>query len=173
MSNILELAKKLKALADRGVDGEKLNAEAMLQKLMKKHNISADELETDTIDTEFININRNFEFLTMILIQSVIGEVQFYEIRKKGKRILNKIGFKCKKHELIEIQAKIDFYIKAFKAELEIFEVAFLGKNNIRPKFFNPENDHLRQNLDMETYLKIKSMQNGIDSHQFHKQIEQ
>ena len=173
MSNYLELAKKLKALAERGVDGEKLNAEAMLQKLMKKHDISIDELEADAIEIEFININRNFELITMVLIQSVIGEVKFYTMSKNGKMISTKIGFKCKKHELIEIQAKIDFYIKAFKAELEIFEVAFLGKNNIRPKFFNPENDHLRQKLDMETYQKIKSMQNGIDNHQFHKQIEQ
>ena len=45
MSKYIELAKKLKALADRGIGGEKINAEKMLNALMKKHKISIEDIE--------------------------------------------------------------------------------------------------------------------------------
>ncbi len=40
MDKIIELAKKLKALSERGEGGEKLNADRMLKDLMNKHDIS-------------------------------------------------------------------------------------------------------------------------------------
>ena len=43
-SKILEKAKKLKELADRGVGGEQDNAKDMLEKYMAKHNITMDEI---------------------------------------------------------------------------------------------------------------------------------
>ena len=70
MSKNIDLAKKLKALADRGVDGEKTNAEAMLNSLMKKHNITIEEIEGEElldfffkiekskINTDFIDLDR-------------------------------------------------------------------------------------------------------------------
>ena len=42
---ILETAKKIKALAERGIGGEMGNAKVMLAEYMKKHNISESELE--------------------------------------------------------------------------------------------------------------------------------
>jgi hypothetical protein len=43
---ILDKAKKLKELADRGIDGEMTNAKDMLEKYMKKHNITMDEISS-------------------------------------------------------------------------------------------------------------------------------
>ena len=43
--------KKLQALAERGVGGEKTTAEKMLQKMLKKNGIkSLEELETDSYE---------------------------------------------------------------------------------------------------------------------------
>jgi hypothetical protein len=62
---ILDKAKKLKELADRGVGGEMANAKEMLSKYMEKHNITFEEIEShdyssDTVfsgmsDKEFLN----------------------------------------------------------------------------------------------------------------------
>ena len=38
-TKILDRAKKLKELADRGIDGEQVNAKDMLEKYMAKHNV--------------------------------------------------------------------------------------------------------------------------------------
>lgn len=45
----LELLKKLKALADNGVGGERENAQAMLDKLLAKYDISAETLSDDEV----------------------------------------------------------------------------------------------------------------------------
>ncbi len=64
-NKILDKAKKLKALADRGVDGEMESAKAMLAKYMEKHNITIKEIEAHKFsgdsalsgmtDSEFLN----------------------------------------------------------------------------------------------------------------------
>lgn len=44
-SKIIELARKIKELADRGVGGEKVNATQKLADLLKKYDIAFTELE--------------------------------------------------------------------------------------------------------------------------------
>ena len=46
----LELARKLKALADKGIDGEKYNAQKQLDKIMKKYGIRMEDLELQEFD---------------------------------------------------------------------------------------------------------------------------
>ncbi len=53
MSKIITLAKKLHALAERGVGGEKINAEYKLKELCQKHNISLDDLESEEAEPFF------------------------------------------------------------------------------------------------------------------------
>lgn len=45
MSNKAELLKKIKALADRGIDGERESAQTLLARLMEQYGISETELE--------------------------------------------------------------------------------------------------------------------------------
>lgn len=47
MSNKAELLKKIKALADRGVDGERESAQTLLARLMEQYGISETELEEE------------------------------------------------------------------------------------------------------------------------------
>ncbi len=65
---ILDKAKKLKELADRGVDGEMANAKDMLEKYMKKHDIKMSEIESHNYSshTEFSGMTDK-EFLNEIL----------------------------------------------------------------------------------------------------------
>lgn len=47
MSNKAELLKKIKALADRGVDGERESAQTLLTRLMEQYGISETEIEEE------------------------------------------------------------------------------------------------------------------------------
>lgn len=51
MSNKAELLKKIKALADRGVDGERESAQTLLARLMEQYGISETELEEERRET--------------------------------------------------------------------------------------------------------------------------
>ncbi len=57
MDKYIELAKKLKAHADRGFDGEKINAEKMLNRLLEKHGITIEDIEQDKKSDYFFNLN--------------------------------------------------------------------------------------------------------------------
>ena len=70
-NKILDKAKKLKELADRGIGGEKDNAKVMLEKWMLKHNITMNELEGHTIsDSSYGNMSDE-EFYKVMLTEFV------------------------------------------------------------------------------------------------------
>ena len=52
----MDVIKKLKALSDRGINGEKENATKLLNKLMKKYGITEEELEKSEVKTIWITL---------------------------------------------------------------------------------------------------------------------
>lgn len=163
MNNKKELLEKLKALAQRGVGGEKENAELLLKKLMKKYNISDEELERDSIDLYKIIIPRHFMMrkLASQVAYSVIGNDDTKGIYFSGNK--NKIFyFKGTQSEFLEFEAKYKFYSNWLKKDLDIFYIAFLQKNEIFPP-----------NVDCKIDLSEKDIQAinmcaGMEKHDYH-----
>ena len=60
MNNKEELVKKIKALAESGVGGEKKNAQKLLQELMTKYNISEESLNGEIINEFELKIPKFF-----------------------------------------------------------------------------------------------------------------
>ena len=56
-SEVLDKAKKLKALADRGVGGEMANAKVMFDKYKQKHSITEDELNEYKESSHYANMS--------------------------------------------------------------------------------------------------------------------
>ena len=52
---------KLLALAERGVGGEKVNAQRMLEKLMKRHGIEMSDLAGEKIETRWFRFKGSLE----------------------------------------------------------------------------------------------------------------
>jgi len=98
---ILDKAKKLKELADRGVGGEMENAKDMLEKYMKKHNITMDEIEghhyssntaySKMSDEEFLKLMlRDVLVLGLGLIfTSILDKSKFESVSQKSLNELN------------------------------------------------------------------------------------
>ena len=61
MDNKKELLLKLQELAKRGVNGEKENADKLLKKLMKKYNISEDEINNEEINEVELELRNDIE----------------------------------------------------------------------------------------------------------------
>lgn len=61
MSNKTELLQKIKALADRGVEGERESAQAILSRLMEQYGISEAELEEDRRETAWFAYSQEIE----------------------------------------------------------------------------------------------------------------
>ena len=131
----IQRMKKLQALAERGVGGEKETAEKMLQRMLEKNGIrSLDELQSEEYEYVLFPYNGKYEMKLLkqciYKVLTAAGDRTYY--RTKGKR--QKLGIYCTKAQKIEIQLEFDFYRKVFYEELDIFMSAFINAQKIFPQ---------------------------------------
>lgn len=164
----IALLKKLKALADRGVGGEKENAQSMLDKMLKENNLTLEDLEGETVDIHLIKYTDEFQkkFLHQI-ISSVMGKISTWTHPHYKKQVI----FESTVAEYIEIKAKYRFYFRDLIEQRQLFYKAYIQRNELYIKDSKPEDRELTQK-EMEELLKMSQMMLGIDKKTFHKQLE-
>lgn len=175
MSKHIELAKKLKALADKGIGGEKVTAEKMLQALLKKHHISIEEIEGEAKKDFYFKLEKGEDQLWHQIIATVNREIKCYgEFPKKD---INKYMLEgnymitCTHSEYIEIEAKLNFYQRLYKQELDVFFSAFIDANNLYPSDSKTLTQDELTKEELAQIRKIHAMSRGITAGQFRKQI--
>jgi hypothetical protein len=177
MSKHIELAKKLKALADKGVGGEKLNAEKMLNSLLKKHNLTIEDIEGEKTDNYFFKLKKEEdERLWSQIVKSVNPDINCYgELPAKEVRRLKMDGnyfITSTLAEYIEIEAKFNIYKRLYKEELNVFYHAFCTANDILVKPKKPI-DIIDLSVDeLKTYMRIRQISHNIKSEQYRKQLQ-
>ena len=132
---VLEKLGKIKALAERGVGGEKETAMRMYEELKQKYDISPDEAEAAMEKLEKRWFSYRTEIEERLLVQifyKVTGDVSFYEYTGRYKRRKKK-GVICTEIEAAEIQMLFNFYREELKKELDTFMSAFIACNDIYP----------------------------------------
>jgi hypothetical protein len=160
----VELAKKLNALAKSGVGGEKTNAAAMLDRLIKKYGIDFNEIDSDQrFEREFKFQSKTKKLFVQICFKVIGKSVEFYKWQgRKG----NYYVIKCNEFEYIQIKEYYSFYSKLLKQEIERFEKAFIIKNNLLPddaesydtsKMSREELFELKQILQIMSGIEAKS----------------
>lgn len=169
MSNKIELLKKIKALADNGIGGEKINAELKLRQMMEELGITEEDLEEDKIDFRMFNISQNATIKKLFnqVISTILDDYSVYGY--KGLR--SKVAVECTVAEQIEIEAKFEFYKNGYKEDLEVFFLAFLQKNNLFPKT-TQESSEKSSEEELRKWRKASVMTDGLDKHHYRKQIE-
>ncbi len=156
----MQRIKKLQALAERGVGGEKDTAEKMLRRMLKKNGIqSLDELESEKYEYVLFPYNGMYEMKLLkqciYKVRTAAGDRTYY--RTKGKR--QKLGIYCTKAQKIEIQMEFEFYRKVFYEELDDFIVAFINAQ----KIFPPDAPVETPDNFSERDMKILHLAGGID----------
>ena len=171
---VRSLYNKFKELAERGIDGEKVTAREMLDRLMEKHGITIDMIEEETISTRYFKVHSEFIALAAQIATSVTGAKTTAFYKKKSER--GSIGFKLTDSQYLELLAKIDFYIPRYKEEQELFYTAFVQKNKLFRKRLPGDQDYYDDD-EMTTeerarLWKLTNMMEGLDNHQFHKTLK-
>jgi hypothetical protein len=107
--------KKVLELAKNGIAGEREAAQATLEKMLKKYNITIEQLEQPNEYVFTIKFYGKFEKSLLIQIMaSVIGKKEL-----RGKIIDNQIKFVANQMDYIETHNQWDFYLPLFKTELK------------------------------------------------------
>lgn len=166
-----ELLQKLKALAERGVGGEKENAEAMLKKLCAKFGINEEALAEEKNKRHEITWRNIFEKkLVGQIVYAMFGDVN-PEKEFRYYRGVREGYICCTDAEFIEFQAKFGFYRYHLKKDMEIFYSAFVQKNHLYPPkhLTKPGEDDCEI---PEDYYKMLAMTRGMEKHDYNLQIE-
>ncbi len=134
---ILTRLKKLQALAERGVGGEKLTAQKKLNELLKANNLDLESLNQITPQFFLFKYTNEhaFKLLTQIMYKVVSPSLpkgeEFNCYKAKGTR--NKVGIYCTPAQKLEIELDYEFYMDLFNQEVRSLLVAFIQKQNIFP----------------------------------------
>ena len=131
----IQRIKKLQALAERGVGGEKTTAQKKLAKLLKDNGInSLDELQKEEYEYTIFSYNGKHEIkLLRQCMYKVMGAKSDRTAYKPyGRR--QKIGIYCTKAQKIEIELEFEFYRNVFYEELSTFMDAFIQAQQIFPE---------------------------------------
>lgn len=174
MSNKAELLKKIKALADRGVDGERENAQTLLTRLMEQYGISETEIEEERRETAWFPYSQETERrLLNQIIYMVTGAGGFGCVGEYSGRKRKKKGTECTAAERLEIEANYAFFKEAMKKELEIFYSAFANKNNLFPPAdkVKPRSIEELSPEEKAYYAKVGLMAEGMERHTLRKAI--
>lgn len=173
---VIDKAKKLLALAEKGVDGEKETASRFLEKFLHKNGLTLDDLADSKIEDHQLKIKGRaiHRDLLQQIITSVSRDIKLFSTRNSKSIYV----IECTKAEFLEIEMKYRIYSRSFDAELERvqneFFVAFVHANGI----FNPikpepnENEEVKEEMDYERRMRISSMIEGIEPSQVNPALE-
>lgn len=127
--------KKLQALAERGVGGEKTTAQKKLAKLLKDNNInSLEELQEEKYEYTIFSYNGKHEkkLLAQCMYKVMGAKSDRTAYKPYGRR--QKVGIYCTKAQKIEIELEFEFYRNVFYEELGTFIDAFIQAQKIFPE---------------------------------------
>lgn len=131
---LLKKIRKVQALANRGADGEKQSAAALLDRLMTQYGIDEAEIAEERLEKCFFRYKTPYERKLLVqVIYTVTGKIPFKCVGSYSGRARKQVGIDCTAAERLEIEFSYEFYKAALEEEMERFYSAFLMKNDIFP----------------------------------------
>lgn len=170
---VIELAKKIKVLAEKGEGGEKRNAEAMLADLMRKYGISAEQVESPVVKRYYFQAKGiNHDILTQCVVSTNYElRDKFWTVKTMYRKTHGDCLCECTAAEYIEISQKYDLYKKLYKKELDVFFRAFCTANDLlgTPPKMQTTDDLTDKERD--EFIRAARMANSIKKERVTKQI--
>ena len=123
---------KLYELSKRGIDGEKANAELLLNKMLGKHNLTIDDIDQD------IPKKRYYRYTTK-MNQNIISQIAFKVLGSHEVYLVKgykEISVTVTDFQHIQILEMIDFHISNFEEERKLFLKDFTSAYIQKHKLF-------------------------------------
>lgn len=173
MTDQKERLKKLYALAMRGVGGEKEQAQAILEKLLKKYAVSLDELDEKIVcEYQLEYHGKEQEQLLKQTIYKVTDDAHsFYTLQytASGRKCRTTLGVRCTAAQKAEIEFLFSFYIRVWEKEREALLQAFIQKHRI---FGNIKDGEKGKEFSDEELEKMYALMRGLSDERPLLQIE-
>lgn len=171
--------KKIKALAEKGVGGEKETAIKLYNELMAKYELNEADIVEEKLYKRWFRYDNDIDKkLLSQIFYKVTGSNQFWIKTDKRRRL---VGTECTDFELDEILFYYRFYKEHLKSELDIFIRAFFNVNKLFPdssarcyeeSMKAREENEDDSEFDLRQLEKMFAMQSGMDRKTPNLQIE-
>lgn len=166
---------KMKALAERGLGGEREVAERMIHELAAKYNLSLDAIGNLT--------ERRFEIkFTEIWQRKLFGQLMgLMRVEKYGSRDADKLSLfyykgsskecftECTEMEWLELTARYSVLCADYKRQLASFYTAFLMANDLLMPY-NPNTPDMTPDEEKK-WTDAVNLSRGITRSKLHKQL--
>lgn len=172
--------RKLKALADRGVDGEADNAQRLLAEVAEKYGIILDEfdLEAEELIRFEVKLPKKwqrdiFRQLVALMRMEKCGDpynievLEFYSFRVNPRQFY----VHCTKPEWLELTAKYEVLARDYEKKIKSFTLAFLMRNDL---LLPPRDNHDKKltQKERQEYFMASILSRGIEKSAMNKQLE-
>ena len=167
-----ELIKKLQALAERGVGGEKEGARKKLEQLMQKYNIEEADLSEDKVEDYDFKYHNEYEVqLLRQLFYKIVPDYRKHAyIYTRGKGSRSTAGISCTKAQALQIQIEYEFYCDLWKDEVDFFFRSFVQKHRI---FGTPsQKDEDNNKISNDEYMRMVRMMGAMQDKSILPMIE-
>ena len=151
---LLEKIRKVQALANRGADGEKQSAAALLDRLMTQYGIDEAEIAEERLEKCFFRYKTPYERKLLVqVIYTVTGKIPFKCVGSYSGRARKQVGIDCTAAERLEIEFSYEFY----KAALE--------ENDIFPPASKKAEEIPAAEISRSEALKLQALMAGMGDH--------
>lgn len=165
----IDKIKYIYELSINGERGEKKAAANKLKVLLEKYNLTLEDITgEEKIKTHYVSFYESFE-------KSLFHQTAFKfgcesgRILTKGKRLY----VECTPSQFIDIDRYWQAYKRDYKAQLKIFQSAFIQKNEIFPVTDDDESDDKPLSAkEKEDLFKLMSMMDSIDTTKVNLEIK-
>ena len=157
---LLEKIRKVQALANRGADGEKQSAAALLDRLMTQYGIDEAEIAEERLEKCFFRYKTPYERKLLVQVK-----IPFKCVGSYSGRARKQVGIDCTAAERLEIEFSYEFYKAALEEEMERFYSAFLMKNDIFPPASKEAEEIPAAEISRSEALKLQALMAGMGDH--------
>lgn len=159
--------RKLQALAERGVGGEKANAQRMLEKLMARHGLTLEDLGAERREVRWFKYTTTLERRLLFQIASKVIGPGYDGTYFSRKRSRTKVGFDLSPSEAVEFELHHDVLGKALEEHLDIAFSAFIQVNRVFPPSDGTEDQSLTERdmamLQMAQVMKPTAVHQRVE----------
>lgn len=162
MSPKAKLIEKILAMIDGATtEHERDTAKEIYKKILAKYDLE----EPQEKENHFFDFKMKAKSIMIQCIAMQIGDVDIYDVQG----FKTKLAAYCTEADSAIIRSLYDFYSKKYLEDLEIFDRAFVEKNNLYSSKIASVDDLSEE--DLIKLRKARLMSESMDSHHYRKQL--
>jgi len=130
---LLRRISKIKALADRGIDGEQATAQSMLENILARHNLTMADIEDEKPVRNWVEVHYSgkHELTLMFQIIRKVAQISGSVSYRKRKRVRTSLSVQLSVAEHVEVEFLFALMSEALTEEFDKLVSAFIVRNRL------------------------------------------